>query len=64
VYRNIDIALLRTFAAVAETGGMTKAAQVLNLTQAAVSQQIKRLEDQFQKIFIDRNRHMLRLTPD
>ncbi len=64
MYRNIDIALLRTFSAVAETGGMTKAAQLLNLSQAAVSQQIKRLEDQFQTRFIDRNRHMLRLTPD
>jgi DNA-binding transcriptional LysR family regulator len=64
VYRNIDIALLRTFTVVAETGGMTKAGQVLNLTQAAVSQQIKRLEGQFQKRFIDRNRHSLRLTPD
>ena len=64
MYRNIDIALLRTFIAVAETGGMTKAGQVLNLTQAAVSQQVKRLEDQFQKRFINRKRRKLRLTPD
>lgn len=64
MYRNIDIALLRTFIAVSETGGMTKAGQLLNLTQAAVSQQVKRLEEQFQKKFIDRAKRKLRLTPD
>ena len=36
---NIDTALLRAFVAVAETGGMTSAGRLLNLTQAAVSQQ-------------------------
>ena len=43
----MDLALLRAFMAVAETGGMTSAARTLNLTQAAVSQQIRRLEDFF-----------------
>ena len=38
--RNIDISLLRAFTAVAETGGMTNAARQLNLTQAAISQQV------------------------
>ena len=42
--RNLDTPLLRAFVAVAETAGMTSAANVLHLTQAAVSQQIKRLE--------------------
>ena len=45
--RNIDLALLRAFVTVAETGGMTSAAKALNLTQAAVSQQIRRLEEFF-----------------
>ncbi len=45
--RNLDITLLRSFAAVMDTAGMTAAANVLNLTQGAVSQQIRRLEDQF-----------------
>ena len=44
---NIDTSLLRAFVAVAETGGMTSAARLVNLTQAAVSQQVKRLEDTF-----------------
>jgi DNA-binding transcriptional LysR family regulator len=43
--RDIDTALLRAFAAVVETGSVTGAARLLNRTQAAVSLQIKRLED-------------------
>jgi len=45
--RDIDISLLRAFIAVVETGSITGAARLLNRTQAAVSQQIKRLEQQF-----------------
>lgn len=43
--RDIDIALLRAFLAVVETGSITAASRLLNRTQAAVSQQIKRLEE-------------------
>ena len=60
--RNLDISLLRAFVAVAETGGMTAAAHVLNLTQAAVSQQIKRLEETFGHQLFERDRRGLRLT--
>jgi DNA-binding transcriptional LysR family regulator len=60
--RNIDTALLRAFVAVAETGGMTAAAGVLNLTQAAVSQQIKRLEESFGCVLFRRERRGLQLT--
>jgi DNA-binding transcriptional LysR family regulator len=60
--RNIDTALLRTFAAVAETSGMTSAAHLLNLTQAAVSQQIKRLEEMLGCQLFERSRRGLRLT--
>jgi DNA-binding transcriptional LysR family regulator len=62
--RNIDTALLRAFAAVAETGGMTRAAHLLNVTQAAVSQQVKRLEEAFDCRLFDRDRRGLRLTAD
>ncbi|HEY0147114.1 MAG: LysR substrate-binding domain-containing protein [Methylovirgula sp.] len=41
-----DTVLLRTFAAVCETGSFTKAARVVNLTQSAVSLHVKRLEEQ------------------
>ena len=59
---NVDTALLRAFVAVAETSGMTTAATVLNLTQAAVSQQIKRLEEAFECQLFERQRKGLQLT--
>ncbi|WP_136658134.1 LysR family transcriptional regulator [Nitratireductor sp. XY-223] len=60
--RNVDTQLLRTFATVAETGSMTRTARVLNLTQGAVSQHIKRLETQFGKALFHRQRGGLALT--
>lgn len=62
--RNLDIALMRSFVAVAETAGMTSAANVLHLTQAAVSQQIRRLEETFGRQLFERDRKGLRLTGD
>ena len=46
-HRNLDVAALRSFLIVAELGGVTRAAIQLNLTQSAVSLQIKRLEEAF-----------------
>ncbi len=60
--REIDLSLVRAFVAVAETGGMTAAGKHLNLTQAAVSQQIKRLEEQFGTALFDRSQRKLDLT--
>jgi len=62
--RNIDTCLVRAFVTVVETGSVTEAAGALNLTQAAVSQQIKRLEDLLGKAIFDRNKRKLALTPD
>jgi DNA-binding transcriptional LysR family regulator len=62
VRRNIDTSLLRTFVAVAETGSMTTAAKQLHLTQAAVSQQIKRLEELFDRSLFERELRRLSLT--
>lgn len=59
---NLDIALLRAFLAVVDTGGMTSASRILNLTQAAISLQIKRLEDQFGCELFERDRKGLKLT--
>lgn len=42
--RHFDLALLRTFVAIADRGSMTAAADALHLTQGAVSQQVARLE--------------------
>jgi len=62
--RNIDIGLLRAFTSVVETGSVTEAAGTLSLTQAAVSQQIKRLEELFDKPLFDRKQRKLVLTSD
>jgi DNA-binding transcriptional LysR family regulator len=40
----LDIDLLRNFAAIAEAGVMSRAADRVGRTQAALSQQVKRLE--------------------
>jgi DNA-binding transcriptional LysR family regulator len=61
--RDIDIALLRAFASVVETGSVTAAARLLNRTQAAVSLQIKRLEDLLGKQLFEREHRRLTLTP-
>jgi DNA-binding transcriptional LysR family regulator len=39
-----DLDLLRTFAAVVDSGGFTRAAERVHLTQSTVSQQVKKLE--------------------
>jgi len=62
--RNIDIGLLRSFIAVVETGTVTEAAGTLSLTQAAVSQQIKRLEELIGKPMFVRAQRKLALSPD
>jgi DNA-binding transcriptional LysR family regulator len=62
VPHNLDISLLRAFVAVVDAGGMTAATGVLNLTQAAVSQQIKRLEDLVGEELITRDRRAMKLT--
>ncbi len=62
--RNLDITLLRSFAAVMDKAGMTAAANVLNLTQGAVSQQIRRLEDQFGFLLFRREQGRLKPTAE
>ena len=60
--QNLDINLLRTFVAVADHGSMTVAANSLHLTQGAVSQQIKRLEESFDCSLFEREGRRLELT--
>ena len=60
---NLEIDLLRTFAAVADTGSFTGAGEVVARSQSAVSLQVKRLEDTLgQKVF-ERTSRSLALTP-
>ena len=52
--RNLDIATLRSFVTVAELGGVPRAAERLNLTQSAVSMQLKRLETALDQQLVER----------
>lgn len=56
--------LLRALVAVAETGGFTRAAERLHLTQSAVSHQVRRLEDQIGTSLFVRTTRKLALTED
>ena len=62
--RDLDISLLRAFLAVVETGSVTSAARLLNRTQAAVSQQLKRLEDTLGVELFQREHKRIALGPD
>lgn len=61
--RDIDVALLRAFITVVESGGVTSASRMLSRTQAAVSQQIKRLEELFGAPLFQREHKRLNLSP-
>ncbi|KGB82868.1 MAG: LysR family transcriptional regulator [Pseudomonadota bacterium] len=60
--RNLDMTALRSFVAVAEAGGVTRAAGFLNLTQSAVSMQLKRLEEALGLTLLDRTARKIALT--
>jgi DNA-binding transcriptional LysR family regulator len=60
--RNLDITTLRSFVAVADLGGVTRAAGHLHLTQSAVSMQLKRLEDVLGLSLLDRSNRSVALT--
>jgi DNA-binding transcriptional LysR family regulator len=53
---------LRSFVAIADAGGVTRAAGFLNLTQSAVSMQIKRLEEMLGVGLLDRSGRQVALT--
>jgi DNA-binding transcriptional LysR family regulator len=52
--RNLDLATLRSFVTIAETGSMTRAASRLYMTQSAISMQIKRLESSLDLTLFER----------
>lgn len=60
--RNLDMTALRSFVAVADSGGVTRAAGFLNLTQSAVSMQLKRLEESLDLKLLDRSARTIALT--
>jgi len=60
----LDIDQLRTFIAISETGSFTKAAEVVNKTQSAVSMQMKRLEERLERPIFSRDGRASKLTED
>ena len=60
----LDTDQLRTFIAISETGSFTKAADVVNKTQSAVSMQMKRLEERLERPIFSRDGRASRLTED
>lgn len=58
----MQIESLKVFCDLAETESFTKAAQINNVTQSAVSQQISSLERQFNSLLIERSKKKFRLT--
>lgn len=62
--QNLELDLLRSFAAVADTGSFTAAANLVARTQSAVSMQIKRLEEVLGRRVFERSSRSLELTTD
>src|SRR5881397_725323 len=58
----MQIESLKVFCDLAETESFTKAAQINEVTQSAVSQQISSLERQFKSLLIERSKKKFRLT--
>lgn len=58
----MDFKQLRTFLTIADVGNMTRAAEILNLVQPAVSRHIKLLEDDVGTELFERHRHGMVLT--
>jgi DNA-binding transcriptional LysR family regulator len=61
---NLDVDLLKTFLAIADTGSFTRAAEEVHKTQSAVSMQMKRLEDVLGRPLFGRDGRAIRFTPD
>lgn len=62
--RTLDIAPLRSFVAVADAGGFQRAADVLHLSQGAVSQHVRRLEFAIGRPLVERRGRGWRFTTD
>lgn len=58
----MQIESLKVFCDLAETESFTRTAQINNITQSAVSQQISSLERQFKSLLIERSKKRFRLT--
>ena len=60
----LDVDLLRTLVAIADTGSFSRAAQAVYRTPSAVSMQMKKLEDQVGRPLFAKDGRSMALTPD
>lgn len=60
----LDLELLRSFVSVVDSGGFTRAGERVHRTQSTVSQQIKRLEDDFGRVLLNRAGKTVTATED
>ena len=59
---NLDLCLLRTLVAIADTGGFARAGTSLHLTQPTVSLRMRRLEEQLDEVLFQREGRQMVLT--
>ena len=59
----MDLRALHHFLVVAEEGGISAAARKVNITQSALSRQIKAMEDELGIELLTRGAHSVSLTP-
>lgn len=59
----VDVQMLQIFVTTAEERNMSAAAKRLGVTQSAISQSIRQLEEQFGVVLLNRERRPLALTP-
>lgn len=58
----MDFKQLKAFLTIADTGNVTRAAEILNLVQPAVSRQVRLLEEDLGQVLFDRERYGMVLT--
>jgi DNA-binding transcriptional LysR family regulator len=61
---DVDTALLRTFVVLAQTGSFSRTGALIGRSQSAVSGQIRKLEETFGRVLLDRDTRNVRLTGD
>lgn len=60
----MELRHLQYFVTVASTGGFGRAARALHISQSAISEQIRDLEEEIASPLIDRSQRQIRLTPE
>ncbi|OJY08639.1 MAG: hypothetical protein BGP05_07330 [Rhizobiales bacterium 62-47] len=63
IYDELDLKELRVLRVLLQESSITKAAQLLETTQPAVSKTLRRLREQFSDPLLVRNGHVMQLTP-